>query len=237
MISRTHRKGNVQMSRKIKSILSIALSFMMLLAMGFSIAGVAGLSGSPSIVVLGSDGAGSDAECDPYDISCATLTVAGGVYTGNAIKPAVTVKIDGKKLSNDAYTVSYSNNTNAGTAKATVKGVDPYFGSKSKAFTISKAANPVTVKAKTVTAKYSIVKKKALKIAAKKAFAVSKAQGKVTYKKASGNSKIAVSSAGKVTIKKGLKKNTYKVKVKVKAAGNSNYKAATKTVVLKVKVK
>ena len=40
---------------------------------------------------------------------------------------------------------------------------------------------------------------------------------------------------GKVTVKKGLKKGTYKVKVK--AAGNKNYKAATKTVTFKIKVK
>ena len=42
---------------------------------------------------------------------------------------------------------------------------------------------------------------------------------------------------GKVTVKKGLKKGTYKVKVKVKAAGNKNYKAATKTVTFKINVK
>ena len=43
---------------------------------------------------------------------------------------------------------------------------------------------------------------------------------------------------GKVKVKKGLKKGTYKVKVKVKAAGNGNYKAsAVKTVTFKVRVK
>ena len=45
-----------------------------------------------------------------------------------------------------------------------------------------------------------------------------------------------MSKAGKVTVKKGLKKNTYKVKVNVKAAGNANYKKATKAVTLKIKV-
>ena len=43
---------------------------------------------------------------------------------------------------------------------------------------------------------------------------------------------------GKITVKKGLKKGTYKVKVKVKAAGNANYKASKeKTVTVTVKVK
>ena len=73
-------------------------------------------------------------------------------------------------------------------------------------------------------------------IAKAKAFKVTTAKGKVTFKKAKGNKKIAVSKAGKVTVKKGLKKGTYKVKVKVTAAGNANYKKATKTVTLKVKV-
>jgi hypothetical protein len=41
-----------------------------------------------------------------------------------------------------------------------------------------------------------------------------------------------------VTVKKGLKKGTYKVRVKVRAAGNSNYKAsAWKTVTFRIKVK
>ena len=43
---------------------------------------------------------------------------------------------------------------------------------------------------------------------------------------------------GKVTVKKRLKKGTYKVIVKVKAAGNANYKAsAWKTVTFKVQIK
>ena len=42
---------------------------------------------------------------------------------------------------------------------------------------------------------------------------------------------------GTVTVKKGLKKGTYKIKVKVKALGNSKYKAsAYKKVTFKVRV-
>ena len=66
---------------------------------------------------------------------------------------------------------------------------------------------------------------------------VSKAQGKLTYKKSGGNKKITVSAEGKLTVKKGLKKGTYKVKVKVTAAGNKNYKAGSKTATVTVKVK
>ena len=68
--------------------------------------------------------------------------------------------------------------------------------------------------------------------------ATTSGNGKITYKKTSGNKKIKVSKAGKVTVKKGLKKGkTYKVKVKVTAAKTSTYKKATKTVTLKIKIK
>ena len=63
-------------------------------------------------------------------------------------------------------------------------------------------------------------------------------QGKMTYSKASGNKKITINKkTGKITVKKGLKKGTYKVKMKVRAAGNTNYNAAVKSVSFKIKVK
>ena len=50
--------------------------------------------------------------------------------------------------------------------------------------------------------------------------------------------KIVINSkTGNITVKKGLKKGTYKVKVKVTAAGNTDYKKVTKTVTFKIKVK
>ena len=98
---------------------------------------------------------------------------------------------------------------------------------------VPKKANTMTVKAKTVKAK----SKKATTFKKAKAFTVKKAKGKVTFKKVSGNKKISVTSAGKVAVKKGLKKGkTYKVKVMVTAAGNDNYLAKAKTVTLKVKI-
>jgi hypothetical protein len=95
-------------------------------------------------------------------------------------------------------------------------------------------ANPMTVKANQVTAKA----KKKTTIAASKAFDVKDAKGAVSFYKASGNAKITVGAAGKVTVKKGLKKGkTYKAKVLVTAAGDERYAPSTKTVTLKVKVK
>ena len=71
--------------------------------------------------------------------------IASVTYTGSAKKPNVTVKdgdytlVEGKD-----YTVTYSNNTNAGTATATVTGKGNYTGSVSKNFTINKASRDVT---------------------------------------------------------------------------------------------
>jgi len=110
----------------------------------------------------------------------------------------------------------------------------------------NKKVNTLTVKGKTAKIKYSKLKKKKQTIVRSKLITVSKAQGKVTYKKVSVGSKtinkkygkkISINAkTGKVTVGKGLKKGTYKVKTKVTAAGNNNYKALTKTVTFTIKV-
>ena len=62
-------------------------------------------------------------------------------YTGAAIRPAVKVVSRGRTLdAGTDYTVSYSNNTNAGTAKVVVKGQGRYKGSKTLTFAINKQA-------------------------------------------------------------------------------------------------
>lgn len=100
---------------------------------------------------------------------------------------------------------------------------------------VSKYTNPMKVSKSTKTVKYSKVKKKAQTV---KPLKVTKAKGKVTYKKSSGSKKITVNKkTGKITVKKGTKKGTYSIKVKVKAAGSGDYASATKAVTVKVKVK
>ena len=109
----------------------------------------------------------------------------------------------------------------------------------------NKAANTLKIKAKTATVKGSTkgkkgTLKKTKKLAVTKVIKfTSKGQGAKTYVKKSGNKKITIAKkTGKVTVKQGLKKGTYKVKVKVKAAGNANYKASKwKTVTFKIIVK
>ena len=103
--------------------------------------------------------------------------------------------------------------------------------------------NTMKANGKTIKAKYDTLKKKTVKIAGKKAVSVTKAKGKVTYKKVSVSKKkfakkFAVNKkTGKLTIKKGLKKGTYKVRIKVSAAGKGVYLPAAKTVTVTVKVK
>ena len=116
-------------------------------------------------------------------------------------------------------------------------------------FTIDKKANPLTIKPKTASVKYSKLKKKAQTLAVTKVIKFTKKlNDKKTYtlvsaKKGSKSFKKYFKinkTTGKVTIKKNkkMKKGTYKVKVKIQALGNSNYKAsAVKTVTFKVKVK
>ncbi len=95
-----------------------------------------------------------------YDITCipGTLTInaksasnltiddiAAVTYNGSAQTPTVTVKDGTTTLTSGThYTVSYSNNTNAGTATATITGMGNYTGTKSANFTINKASSAVT---------------------------------------------------------------------------------------------
>ncbi|MCR5207348.1 MAG: cadherin repeat domain-containing protein, partial [Eubacterium sp.] len=61
--------------------------------------------------------------------------------------------------------------------------------------------------------------------------------GSVTYAKVKGDKKLSINkNSGKITVKKGLKKGTYKLKVKVSAGGNANYKAGSKAVIIIIKI-
>ena len=74
-------------------------------------------------------------------LSKASISKIGDkTYTGKAVKPAVTVKYNGKTLTKDVdYTVSYKNNKKVGTASATIKGIGDYSGSKTVEFKITAA--------------------------------------------------------------------------------------------------
>ena len=86
------------------------------------------------------------------DISDANLILSQNSYeySGSAHTPNVTAKIGSSTLTNITdYTVSYSNNINAGTATATITGKGNCTGTKSTTFTITKRTLAVTAEAKT----------------------------------------------------------------------------------------
>ena len=179
------------------------------------------------------------------DISNYAVTLSGTSfgYTGKAITPKV--KVAG--LSASDYIVAYSNNVKVGTATVKITPIKKkYKGEIKKTFKITKGTNTLKVKGKKATVKYKKLKKKNQSLKVSKVIKVTKkGQGKLTYqlvsaKKGSKNFKKKFSinkKNGKVTVKKGLKKGTYKLKVKVKASGNTTYKAGTRTVTVTIKVK
>lgn len=89
---------------------------------------------------------GDSGTCSVCD-STIEVTVSGAdhlSYTGTEQKPAVSVEMDGKTLTQDTdYTVSYANNTNAGTATITITGKDNAW-SVEKTFAIAKATPTLT---------------------------------------------------------------------------------------------
>lgn len=121
------------MKNKIKKIFTAVLSFV--LAMTFSVSVLAEEVISPEVTVTPKS----------YSLSATKYT-----YTGSAKKPKVTVKDkEGKVISAEYYTVTYSNNVLPGKAKATVKMNDSNI-SKTLYFTIipKKAGKPSVKSAK-----------------------------------------------------------------------------------------
>lgn len=163
------------------------------------------------------------------------------IYTGLPLIQQMVVKYNGTELTEGTdYTVDYEDNIDVGTATLTITGIGNYTGRKIITFEIVKASNTLAVKPKTATVKYKKLKKKNQTLSIFKALTFkSGGQGAKTYANVSGNKKITINkTTGKVTVKKKLKKGTYKVKIKVMAAGNTNYMpSGWKTVTVRIKVK
>ena len=140
----------------------------------------------------------------------ASVKVSDQVWTGKALKPAVTVKDGNVTLKKDRdYTVSYSANKGIGTAKVTVTGKGSYTGKITKTFKINPQGQSISVKGD----------KSGKKIAVTLAKHSSNSGYQVSYADNSGfkNSKslwLSGNSKNKGTIK-GLKsKKTYYVKAR-----------------------
>ena len=179
------------------------------------------------------------------DISSVSITLdkSSYVYNGKAQTPIPTVVYNGKTLrSGTDYVVAFENNINAGTGTIVLTGIGDFKGNVRKTFTIGKAANPMKAVGKTLNLKAGKLKKKAQTVTATKAISLTNAKGTVKYKlssvsKAKYKKYFKVNSAGKITVKKKLKKGTYKLKISVTDAGNGNYKPVTRQVTVKIKVK
>lgn len=158
---------------------------------------------------------------DKEPISACTITLESTsyVYDGSAKKPSVIVKNGNTALKeNTDYTVSYENNTNAGTAKAIITGTGDYEGTVEKTFTIAKAAQVL----KADVTEIQLVKGNSQQIS------VTGAQGALSYK--SSNTDVAsVDSQGTVTAKA-----AGSASITVSAAETDNYKAASITVAVSV---
>jgi hypothetical protein len=151
--------------------------------------------------------------------------VSNKAWTGKQIKPAFTVKANGKALSGSDYAISYGKNKNIGIGKATVKGKGNYSGSITVTFNIIPKKTSITK----VTAG-----KKQLKVtwkAVAKAQKVTKYQIRYRVKGASEWTKKTVPAKSSYTIKKLKPGKAYQVQVRSykTVAGEKYYSAWSKT--------
>ena len=178
-----------------------------------------------------------------FNIQNADVIIEDQVYTGKQLRPEPEVNCPVEDdvivtLEKDTdYTVSYKNNVNAGKATVIIKGIGRFTGTKKETFKITKAKQKLKARGKTVKVKAKTLQKKKVTLKPSKTMTIKGAKGKLTYKKVSGSVRLTINKkTGKITVKKGTKKGTYKIKIKVTAAKTSNYKAASNTVRVKVKV-
>ena len=187
---------------------------------------------------------------DPSDWKKTTpkveLSNTSFVYNGKEQKPEVTVKDGERTLDSSFYDISYSgDSTNVGKHTVTVKLKNGYIGEGSAEYEITKTNNTASIRAKKVKIKKSKIKKKKQTISLKKWAVMSNVKGVISFKlntakkgKKSFRKKIKLNTkTGKITLKKGMKKGTYKLKIKVKVTGDNNYNPIEKTVIVNVKIK
>ncbi|MBR0405757.1 MAG: S8 family serine peptidase [Eggerthellaceae bacterium] len=108
----------------------------------------------------------------------------------------------------------------------------------SKKVRVVRGPNPMALKAVTKEVAYSGLRGKSKRVSGAITFTKA-AKGKVTYKKVSSgsSSKLSINEkTGKITVKKGTPRGTYRIKVTVRAAGNASYKPRMRTITVKIKV-
>ena len=160
---------------------------------------------------------------DRIDIKTATVTgISNKTFNGRAQTQSPVVKMGTATLkAGTDYTLSYTNNINAGTATVTISGKGHYKGTITRTFTIGKAAQNFTVKA----AVASIGVGKTTKVTA------SGARETSNYTFKSSNTKVAVVNAAGTVTGKALGTVT----ITVSTAETANYKAGSKTITITVR--
>ena len=109
---------------------------------GFDLSSLAGLAGSDDYAsslgsILELLGISERAIKD-----CKISQIADQTYTGSEITPVPTITYNGTRLKKGTdFTLSYSNNIKAGTAKITIRGKGSYTGSKTISFEIVKKSS------------------------------------------------------------------------------------------------
>ena len=138
-----------------------------------------------------------------------TLSGYTFTYTGQAVKPKVTMKFRGFEMAEGScYTVEYLNNVNPGTATVRVKGTGAFSGHKDLTFTITKKSSSSTVNNKPANSNTPANGNTATNTA-KKAFSIKLGFKSKTYSGKALKPKVKVSYGGKK-----LSAKNYKVSYK-----------------------
>lgn len=168
--------------------------------------------------------------CTPFKLSTEELGGGKCTFVSSNKKVAIVGKTSGK------VTVRGIGKTTITISKISSKGRDIEM-KKTVILTVTKGKNTAAVRVLPKSVKASKVKCDSATV---KPIKATKAKGKVTYAKvAKGSSKRLTVNAktGKITVKKGTKRGSYKIKVKVTANGNKYFKSKSQVVTVVVKVK
>ena len=145
------------------------------------------------------------------------------IYTGTQITPVITVKDSSNNIlvENKDFTITYSDNVNAGTATVTVTGKGNYTGTISKSFTIAKSAPTLKFASTSLSKKTGD--------AAFTNSLTKTTDGIVTFKSSNTNVAIVNNTSGLVTIK-----GAGTATITATASEGKNYKAGSTAYSLKV---
>ena len=145
------------------------------------------------------------------------------IYDGTVKTPKVTI-VDGSYMLSEGrdYTVTYSDNVNAGTATVIVNGTGTYGGNYKTSFTIQRAENQIQAVDITLTTSTK----------AKKVSLSVRANGNAALTYTSSNKSVKVNQNGMLTIPKNF---VGEAAITINAAETPGYKAASSTITVLIR--